>query len=195
MIYSSLILTLLFIGPALAAIAHRRSLSIGGHLLLFGICIFYGVFPLLVAWGGLHLTERFGCEAEAIIFNCPAPSWHGDLVTGMVFAHWIAIATIPSAIFGSIGLVSSLILKFNSSSKKVTISKNPTAAFYRSRRHKVIAGVCSAIARQRKLPIQGVRIVTVILAIILPGLILLLYLFLWLAFPLDMPIKSHLVAD
>lgn len=105
MIYLPLILTLLFIGPALAAIANRRSLSMGGHLLLFGLCIFYGIFPLLIAWGGLSLSDRFGCEAEAIIFNCPAPSWHGDLVTGMVFAHWLAIVTIPSAILGAVAYI------------------------------------------------------------------------------------------
>jgi phage shock protein PspC (stress-responsive transcriptional regulator) len=110
----------------------------------------------------------------------------------MVFAHWIAIVTIPSAILGCIGLVISLILKFNSSSTKVTTSGKPTAAFYRSRRQKVIAGVCSAIAQRWRLPIQGVRIVTVILAIVIPGFVL-LYLWFWLAFPLDIPLKSDLL--
>jgi phage shock protein PspC (stress-responsive transcriptional regulator) len=195
MIYLPLILTLLFIGPAIAAIAIRRSLSMRRHLLLFSICIFYGIFPLLLAWTGLHLAERFGCDADIIIFHCPAPSRLGELITGMVFAHWIALITIPSAILGSIGLLISLILKFNSSSTKVTISGRPTAAFYRSRRQKVIAGVCSTIARQSRLPIQGVRIVTVVLAIIIPGIVLLLYLWFWLAFPLDIPLKSHLVSN
>ncbi len=57
MIYLPFILTLLLIGPALASIAFLRSLSTRVHLLLFGICIFYGIFPLLLSWGGISLRE------------------------------------------------------------------------------------------------------------------------------------------
>ena len=179
MIFQSLILTLLLIGPALASIAFLRSPSIRGHLLLLGICIFYGIFPLLLTWGGLSLTERFG------------PSWHRDIVTGMFFAHWLAIFTIPSAILGAIGLLLSLILKNQRSRTNANISGRPTTFFYRSRRHKVVAGLCSAISQRWKLSILGVRIVTVILAIAVPGLVLSLYVWGWLAFPLESSIEAH----
>jgi hypothetical protein len=59
MIYFPLIMALLFVGPALSAIAIRRSLPIRWQLGLLSICIFYGIFPLLLAWGGLSLAERF----------------------------------------------------------------------------------------------------------------------------------------
>jgi len=179
MIYSPLILTLLLIGPALASIAFLRSLSTRGHLLLLSICIFYGIFPLLLTWGGLNLAERFG------------PSWHRDIVTGMFFAHWLAIFTIPSAILGALGLLLSLILKNKRSRTNANISGRPTAIFRRSRRHKVIAGLCAAISQRWELPIQAVRIVTVVLAIIVPGLVLSLYFWCWLAFPLESPIEAH----
>ena len=191
MIYSPLILILLLIGPALAAIAFLRSPSIRGHLMLLSVCIFYGIFPLLLTWGGLNLAERFGCESEALRFHCPAPSWHGDMITGMVFAHWLAILIIPSAILGVVGLLLSLILKNNRSQTNANISERPTAIFYRSRRHKIVTGLCAAISQRWELPIQAVRIVTVILAIIIPGLILSLYFWGWLAFPLESSIEAH----
>jgi phage shock protein C len=182
MMYSPLILIqiLLLIGPAIASIAFLRSPSTRVHLLLFSICIFYGIFPLLLTWGGVSLTEHFG------------PSWHQDIVTGMFFAHWLAIFTIPSAILGAIGLLLSWILKNKRSRPNATISGKPSAIFRRSRRHKVIAGLCAAIAQRWGLPIQAVRIVTVVLAIIVPtGVILSLYVWGWLAFPLESPIEAH----
>ncbi len=194
MIYLPFILILLFVGPALSSIAIRRSLSIRWHLVLFGICILYGISPFLLAWGGMGLAKRFGCQTEAMMFQCPNPSWHGEIVTGMVFAHWLAIFTIPSAVFGAIGLIISLRIKVKRSPTTVNISGKPNAAFYRSRRHKVIAGVCAAISRRWRLPIQGVRIVTVILAVVGSGFVLLLYLWFWLAFPLEAQIESNLVA-
>ncbi|MDB9511407.1 PspC domain-containing protein [Kamptonema animale CS-326] len=193
MIYPPLIFTLLFVGPALASIAIKRNLAIRWQLLLLSIIVFYGISPLLLTWGGMGLAERFACQSEIIIFHCSDPSWLGELITGMVFAHWFAIITIPSAILGAIGMVISLILKVNPSRTKVNISGIPSAAFYRSRRHKVIAGVCSAIGQRWKVPIQGVRIVTVILAVVIPGLFLLVYIWFWLAFPLEPPIEPHLV--
>ncbi len=71
MVYLPLALTLFLVAPALASIAILRSPSMRWHLVLFGLCIFYGTFPLLLTWGGLHLSDRFGCQAEAIIFDCP----------------------------------------------------------------------------------------------------------------------------
>ena len=191
MIYSPLILTLLLVGPALASIAFLRSPSIRGHLILLSVCIFYGIFPLLLTWGGLNLAKHFGCESEALRFHCPAPSWHGDMITGMVFAHWLAILIIPSAILGVVGLLISWILNHQRWRTTAGISGQPPAAFYRSRRHKVIAGLCVAISQRWELPIQAVRIVTVILAIIIPGLILSLYFWGWLAFPLESSIEAH----
>ena len=190
MIYYPLILILLLVGPAIASIALMRSLSMRWHLFLFGICIFYGILPLLVAWSGIGLAERFGCQAEAIIFHCPASSWHGDLVTRMAFMHWLAIISIPSAVLGVIGLILSLILTVKKSRTTVNISGRQTAIFYRSRRHKVIAGVCAAIAQQWNLPLQGVRIATVVLAIVFSPFVL-LYVWSWLAFPLEPLIGSQ----
>ena len=176
MIYLPLILTLLLIEPGIATIAFLRSLSIRGHLLLLSICIFYGIFPLLLTWGGLNLAERFSCTSEAFIFYCPDPSWYGGIIIGMVFTHWLAILTIPSAILGALGLLFSLILKIMRSRTNANISDRPTIFFYRSRHHKVIAGICVAISRRWKLPIQEVRIVTVVLAVIVPGFVLSFYL-------------------
>ncbi len=190
MIYLPLILILLLVGPAIASIAIMRSLSIRWHLALFGICIVYAILPLLVAWSGIGLAERFGCQAEAIIFQCPASSWHGNLVTGMVFMHWLAIISIPSAVFGAIGLILSLILTVKKSQTTVNIAGKQTAIFYRSRRHKLIAGVCAAIAQQWSLSLQGVRIVTVVLAIVFSPSVL-MYVWSWLAFPLEPLIESH----
>jgi len=192
MIYFPWILIVLFVGPALASIAIKRNLAIRWQLLLLSIIVFYGISPLLLAWGGISLGKRFACQSEITSFHCSNPSWLGELITGMVFAHWFAIITIPSAVLGSIGILISLIIKVKSSRTKGNISNIPTAIFYRSRRHKVIAGVCAAIAQKWKLPVQGVRIVTVILTVVGSGLVLLLYLWFWLAFPLEPTIESDL---
>jgi phage shock protein C len=189
MIFLPLISILLLVGPAIASIAIMRSLSIRWHLFLFVLCIFYAILPLLVAWSGIGLAKSFGCQAEAIVFHCPDPSWHGDLVTRMAFMHWLAIISIPSAVLGAIGLVISLILTVKKSQTTVNIS-GKTAVFYRSRRHKLIAGVCAAIAQQWNLPLQGVRIAAVVLAIVFSPSVL-LYFLSWLVFPLELPIESH----
>lgn len=192
MIYFPLLLTLLFIGPALASIAIKRNLAVRWQLVLLSIIVFYGISPLLLTWGGMGLAKHFACQAEITSFHCADPSWLGELITGMVFAHWFAIITIPSAILGSIGILISLTIKVKSSRTKVNTSGIPTAAFYRSRHHKVIAGVCAAIAQRWKLPVQVVRIATVTLTVLGSGLVLLLYLWLWLAFPLEPTIRSDL---
>jgi phage shock protein PspC (stress-responsive transcriptional regulator) len=190
LIFYSLMLALFFVGPALSAIAIRRSLPIRWQLVLLSICIFYGIFPFLLAWGGASLAEHFACQVETIIYHCPNPRWLGEIITWMTFAPWLAIfVTIPSAVLSFIGLLISLMLKINTSRTEVNTSGRPTVAFYRSRRHKVISGVCAAIAQQRRLPLQAVRIVTVILAVVIPG-VLLLYLWFWLAFPLEPTIES-----
>jgi phage shock protein PspC (stress-responsive transcriptional regulator) len=181
MIYLPLILILLLVGPALAAISMTRSLTTRGHLVLLGMCILYGIFPFLVTWGGMGLAERFGCSGEAVRFRCPSSSWLGDVISGMFMAHWLAIFAIPSAILGAIGLLISLILKVKRSHTNTPII--PKIVFHRSR-HKVFAGVCYALSQLWNLPVMGVRIVTVILAIVIPGFIF-LYFWCWLAFPIE----------
>ncbi len=181
MIYLPLISILLFVGPALAAISMTRSLTTRGHLFLLSICILYGIFPFLVTWGGMGLAERFGCSAEAVRFRCPSSSWLGEVISGMFMAHWLAIFTIPSAILGAIGLLISLILKVKRSNANTAVM--PRIVFHRSR-HKVFAGVCYALSQLWNLPVLGVRIVTVILAIAIPGFIF-LYFWCWLAFPIE----------
>ncbi len=181
MIYLTLISILLLVGPALAAIAITRSLTTRGHLVLLGMCILYGIFPFLVTWGGMGLAERFGCSAEALRFICPSSSWLGDVISGMFMAHWLAIFAIPSAILGAIGILISLILQVKRSNANTPII--PRIVFHRSR-HKVFAGVCYALSQLWNLPVMGVRIVTVILAIVIPGFIF-LYFWCWLAFPIE----------
>jgi phage shock protein PspC (stress-responsive transcriptional regulator) len=188
MIYLPLISILLLVGPALAAISMTRSLTTRGHLVLLGVCILYGIFPFLVTWGGMGLAERFGCTGEAVRFRCPSSSWLGDVISGMFMAHWLAIFAIPSAILGAIGLLISLILKVKRCLRRAEPSQSntpviPRAIFYRSR-HKVFAGVCYALSQLWNLPVMGVRIVTVILAIVIPGFIF-LYFWCWLAFPIE----------
>jgi phage shock protein PspC (stress-responsive transcriptional regulator) len=181
MIYLPLISILLLVGPALAAISMTRSLTTRGHLVLLGICILYGIFPLLVTWGGMGLAERFGCTGEAVRFRCPSSPWLGDVISGMFMAHWLAIFAIPSAILGAIGLLISLILKVKRSDANTPVM--PRAVFHRSC-HKVFAGLCYALSQLWNLPVLGVRIVTVILAIVIPGFIF-LYFWCWLAFPIE----------
>jgi phage shock protein PspC (stress-responsive transcriptional regulator) len=181
MIYLPLISILFLVGPALAAISMTRTLTTRGHLVLLGMCILYGIFPFLVTWGGMGLAERFGCSSEAVRFICPSSSWLGDVISGMFMAHWLAIFAIPSAILGAIGLLISLILKVKRSHTNTPVM--PRNVFHRSR-HKVFAGVCYALSRLWNLPVMGVRIVTVILAIVIPGFIF-LYFWCWLAFPIE----------
>lgn len=181
MIYLPLISILLLVGPALAAITMTRSLTIRGHLVFLSICILYGIFPFLLTWGGMGLAERFGCSAEAIRFRCPSSSWLGEVISGMFLAHWLAIFAVPSAILGAIGLLISLRLTLKRSNANTPVI--PRIGFHRSR-HKVVAGVCYALSQQWNLPVLGVRIVTVILAIVIPGFIF-LYFWCWLAFPIE----------
>ncbi len=183
MIYMSLIYVFLSVGPAIAAIAFFRRLSTRWHLFLLSLCVFYGISPLLVTWGATGLAKRFGCSAESVGFRCPAPAWLGDVISGLAMSHWLAIFAIPSAILGAIGLLLSGILQQRSRTLGATSGELPTA-FYRSRRHKVIAGVCSALARRWHQSLPLMRIVAVVLAIVTPEFIF-LYLWCWLAFPIE----------
>jgi phage shock protein C len=184
MVYMSLIYVFLLVGPAIATIAFFRRLSTGWYWFLLGLCVFYGISPLLVTWGAFGLAKRLGCSAEAIRFRCPDPVWLGDVISGLAMSHWLAIFAIPSAVLGAIGLLFSWILNHQQSRTTAGISGQPPATFYRSRRHKVIAGICSALAQRWHQSLPLLRIVTVVLAIVIPGFIF-LYLWCWLAFPIE----------
>ena len=172
MYYLPLLYTFLLIGPAIAGIAFFRRPSIGWHFFLLGLCVLYGVSPLLMTWGAYGLANRF---------SCPSPVWLGDAISGLAVSHWLAIFAIPSAVLGAIGLLVSGILQYQRS-QNTNATSGP--AFYRSRRHKVIAGVCSSVAERWHQSTQVIRIVTVVLAIVIPGF-LFLYLWAWLAFPME----------
>lgn len=168
---------LLFVGPALAAIAFRFALPRWLHWLSIGICLLFAGAPILLTVGGLRLADYLNCQAEAITFTCPEQPWLEDWLAWLFFSHWLAIVTIPSGILGSIGLL--IAFKWRGE------------GIYRSRRQKVIAGVCGAIAQRFRLPVLGVRIVTVIPIVVLPVFGLLPYLWLWLAFPLEPPAEAY----
>jgi phage shock protein C len=184
MIYMSLIYVFLLVGPAIATVAFYRRLSTRWHLFLLSLCIFYGISPLLVIWSAFSLAKRFGCLAEAVGFRCPDPAWLGDVISGMAMSHWLAIFTIPSSVLGAIGLLFSWIVQQQRSRTTGSTSGETPAAFYRSRRHKVIAGVCSALAQRWHQSLLVMRIVAVVLVIVTPGFIF-MYLWCWLAFPIE----------
>lgn len=181
MYYMPLLFSFFLIGPAIAGIAFFRRLSTGWHLFLLSLCVVYGLSPFLMTWGALGLARRFNCSAEAIRFRCPSPVWLGDVISGLAMSHWLAIFVIPSAALGAIALLLSWI--------KTTKRSNPNSpvesrnVFHRSH-HRVFAGICEALAQQWHLPVLGIRIVTVILALVIPGFIF-LYFWCWLAFPIE----------
>ncbi|NEO03896.1 MAG: PspC domain-containing protein [Moorea sp. SIO3I7] len=186
MIYLPLLLLLFFIGPALAAIPVRRSVTLSQHTDLIAGCILYGILPLLLTFGGVQLALFFGCESVGMgtmSFTCPQQPWLGNIISFMTFAYGFAIFTIPSAFVGTVGLVITLVKRFKKSEDQ--ISGSTRNRFTRSRRHKVIAGVCGAIAQRFRISVLAVRIVTVALSIAMPIIFLLLYFWIWLAFPLS----------
>ncbi len=101
-----------FIVSGLSANVIQYSLPIRWQLVVLCICIFYGLSPLLLTWGGLSLAKLFNCESEGkgiIVFHCPTFPWLGGVISWMVFAHWLVIFTIPSAILGVIALLISIL--------------------------------------------------------------------------------------
>lgn len=188
--FLSLISLLLFFGPALAAIAVRRSLPILWQFVLLVICILYAALPILIALTGADLAERNGCVPNMSAYKCPGNPSLEETVTLMTFAHWLAILTIPSGILGAIGILIYSTIRSAKLRKGELTTEAPFAIFYRSRRHKLIAGICSAIAQKTNFPLLAVRIATVILAIVAPGFGIPLYLWLWLAFPLESEVRS-----
>ncbi|WP_427159010.1 hypothetical protein ACQFX9_23835 [Aliinostoc sp. HNIBRCY26] len=114
-VYPLCLWLLLLFGPGLAAIALYYSLAVSWQLVLLGICILYGIFPLVIGWIGSILIQRFGCHHEkgvGISYKCPDNPQMEELVTGMVFlGAWGGIITIPSGILGCIGLIISIIYR------------------------------------------------------------------------------------
>jgi phage shock protein C len=184
MLYLPLIYIFLLVGPAIAGIAFFRRPSQGWYWFLLGLCVVYGVSPFFMTWGAYGLAKRFGCVVEDVRFRCPSPVWLGDAISGLMMSHWLAIFTIPSAVLGAIGLLISGISQHRRSRNSNGTSGPSPSAFYRSRRHKVIAGVCSALAERWHHSTQVIRIITVVLAIVIPGFVF-LYFWCWLAFPIE----------
>ncbi len=104
------LMLLLTAAPVVAAILFRQVLFT--HLWLGTlVCVLYGAAPLLVAWLGLELSQRLGCTVSRIVFQCPQSAWHGQIVTAMVFTHWLAIATIPAALLGLASILFSVLAR------------------------------------------------------------------------------------
>ena len=184
MVFLSLVFVLPFLGWVPSAIAVRRSLSVRWQLVLLATCLLYGILPLLVAWAGMSLAEHFACSVSGITYQCPTAPELSDLFSGMVLSHWLAIATFPSGALGALGMLVSLGLRISAN------GRNLTATFRRSRRHKVAAGLCAALAQKWRLPLLAVRTVTVVLFIVTSMLGLCLYLWGWIAFPPEPSVES-----
>jgi len=100
----------ILVGPALCFLA-IRSRSTPQKLLLLGLCILYGVLPLLLGSVGTSLATSSGCQVEmGLNYQCPTNPELGDLITTMVFiGAWGPIVTIPSSALGLLGFFSSYI--------------------------------------------------------------------------------------
>ncbi len=190
MIYLPLLAILLFLGPMLSAIAIRRSLSAQRQSALIGICLFYGILPLITAWIGVSLGDRFDCPVSSITYRCFEAPQLSELISWLVLSHWLAVITIPSAVLGIIGLLISLRLTSSALRWAGTDASTPPAVFYRSRRDKVVAGLCAALAQRWRLPVLGIRAVAVVLLIVTSILASCVYLWCWIAFPLEPPFRS-----
>lgn len=188
MIYLPFVLLLISIGPILAAIPVRRSIKVWQHWGLIGICILYGISPLLIASGGLYLADLLDCKADVIVFTCPQQPWLGDVITYMTFSHWLFFLTLPSASIGTLLLIIRLVQRFKRSDDE--ISEQPRNGFKRDRNHKIIAGVCGAIAQKLGISVLLVRIITVASTVIIPVVVLPMYLWTWLAFPLSSSVEN-----
>lgn len=174
----------------LSAIAIRRSLSAQRQSVLLGVCVLYGAFPLIIAGLGMGLAQRFECSVSSIVYECAESPQLSAPISGLVFSHWLAIVTIPSAVLGVIGLLISLRFSSNVPSPQSTDASPPTAIFYRSRRYKVVAGLCGVLAERWNLPVLAVRTAAVVLLVVTSFLTLGLYLWCWIAFPSEPPIES-----
>ncbi|MBD2461444.1 PspC domain-containing protein [Oscillatoria sp. FACHB-1407] len=178
----------LFFAPALAAIAIRRSLSASWHVIFLVLCILYAFAPLLLGATGLQLAEQFNCTVDITIYTCVDAPQYEDWITGLTFAPWGLILTIPSGAFGATGLLVSL----NAIQKAERYQlERPPVYFYRNPRRKAIAGICSAIAQSSNFPLLGVRAAAIFSMVWAPMIIPALYVWIWLAFPLRPESTDH----
>jgi phage shock protein C len=176
-IFYIVVTSLLFVlGPALSAIAVRISLPIFWQWCVMGLCIIYGISPLLFVVGSSNLAKYLGCTIENFHYVCLGNLWIGSLMSWSNLAPWIAILTIPSGVLGFIGILFSISMR---------IMGKTSPFLYRRRRRKFCAGVCAAIAEKSGLSLLGARIVMVLSMIIFPEIALVLYCWMWIAFPLD----------
>ncbi|MEO1401054.1 MAG: PspC domain-containing protein [Cyanobacteria bacterium J06635_1] len=175
LIWPTLLLILGFMGPAISAIAIRQSLSIRRQILLLIACTLYGIGPLLLAFGALGLAGVLNCHPQTSAISCPNQPWLSDWLSFATVGHWFTMITLPSAIFGDLGLLGSISYRV----------KNPgsTVMFYRSRRRGLIGGVCAGIAQRTQLPLMVVRMVVVALLLMTSVLTLIAYGWAWMAFP------------
>jgi phage shock protein C len=168
---------LLFIfGPVVSAIAVRISLPMFWQWCVMALCIIYGISPLLFVVGSSNLAKYLGCTIENLYYICPGNQWIGNLMSWSNLAPWITILTLPSGIFGLTGILFSISMR----------SMGKTTPFlYRRRHRKFCAGVCVAIAERLGLSLLGVRVAIVLSMILFPEIALVLYCWMWIAFPLD----------
>lgn len=171
----ALVVLLYGLGPVLATIAVRFSSSARCRWALIGICLIYSIFPLLLFAVPASFASHFGCTTEHLYFVCPAKPWLGNLMPWSYISPYLTLMTFPSGTLGCLGLGFSLIVK-------KTGKSDP--GFYRSRQHKIIAGVCAGIAQRTKFHLLGVRIFMVAFSILLCPVVPLFYFWMWLSFPL-----------
>ncbi|APB34848.1 hypothetical protein GlitD10_2511 [Gloeomargarita lithophora Alchichica-D10] len=82
------------------------------HAWLVGIAFLYTVFPILIALLGVGLARLFNCSSVGLEYQCSIPGL-GDLITLMVFAHWLGLLTLPTGglltIIGVLSLLGRLV--------------------------------------------------------------------------------------
>ncbi|MEM8806089.1 MAG: PspC domain-containing protein [Cyanobacteria bacterium P01_G01_bin.38] len=179
LIWPTLLLILGFGGPAISAIAIRQALSVRRQIVLLLACALYGIGPLLLAFGALGLAHALDCHPQTSAISCPNQPWLSDWLSFATVGHWFTMITLPSSVFGGLGLLGSICYRI----------KNPgsTVMFYRSRHRRLIGGVCAGIAQRIQLPLIVVRIVAVALLMMISVLMLIAYGWSWIAFPREQP--------
>lgn len=175
------LLGLLFVGPGLVAVALRRSFPSWLNQLLIGVCLLYAGLPLLLAMVGASLGQQWNCESMGILYTCPGE--RGQIVTGLYAAGMLAFITLPSGLLGVIGL---LILMVGRRGRSTGTPATPL--FCRQRRGKVFGGICAALASRLGWSVMLVRAGAVALTVLV-GIVPLVYLWMWIAFPLDHTIE------
>jgi phage shock protein PspC (stress-responsive transcriptional regulator) len=150
----------------------------------------------------LFLPLFFGPALAAIAFRFSLPMELHSMLIGICLlfglspffvanASLFAVVTIPSSFFGLLGLLAALNKRLQELERSSHNQHQTVSKFYRSRR-RLIAGICGTFAKRSKSSVWAVRITIIALSIIFPSIFPLLYLWLWLAFPLE-PIsnKTH----